>query len=252
MTKTDKNPFLWDIPVALVLLTRLPLPALPKDAFTNQARAVWAFGLVGLVVGAIAATVGWLAINAGLSVMAATGLVLLAQIVTTGAMHEDGLADTADGLWGGVTPARRLEIMGDSRIGTYGVLALILSLGLRWVALSAVLEVGMEVVIAVAVLSRAFMPLVMSALPFARADGLSRAVGRPDWRLSGTAALVMVVLAGAAFGSSAIIPIGLACLAVALLAALANAKIGGQTGDILGASQQVAEIALLLGFAALA
>ncbi len=251
MPKTDKTPYLWDIGVAFALLTRLPLPALPKPAFANQARAVWAFGLVGLVVGAIAAAVGWLAISAGLSVMAAAGLALLAQITITGAMHEDGLADTADGLWGGFAPARRLEIMGDSRIGTYGVLALIMSLGLRWVALGMVLKISPGLVIAIAALSRAFMPLVMSALPFARNDGLSRGVGRPGWRVSGGAALVVAVVAVTACGPSLIIPIGLACLAVALLAAISNAKIGGQTGDILGASQQVAEIALLLGVSAL-
>ncbi|MCF6233298.1 MAG: adenosylcobinamide-GDP ribazoletransferase [Rhodobacteraceae bacterium] len=252
MPKTDKTPFLWDIGVAFALLTRLPLPTLPKSAFANQARAVWVFGLVGLVVGAIGASAGWLAMHAGLPVMAAAGLVLLVQIIVTGAMHEDGLADTADGLWGGITPARRLEIMGDSRIGTYGVLALILSLGLRWVALAVVLTINPGLVTVTAALSRAFVPLVMSTLPFARADGLSRRVGRPGWWVSGGAALVVAVLAVMACGPSVITPIGLACLAVALLATISNAKIGGQTGDILGASQQVAEIALLLGFAAMA
>jgi len=250
MPNSDQSPKFLDLTVAFALLTRLPLPDLPKEGFANQARAGWAFGLVGAVVGLIAGVVGLFAMWLGLPDNAAAGLVLMAMIVVSGAMHEDGLADTADGLWGGTSPARRLEIMKDSAIGTYGVLALILSLGLRWAALSLLIGQSLLAVILVPALSRAFMPLVMSALPHARASGLSHQVGRPGPVLSCGAALAMAGLALAILGGSAIVPLVLAGMAVGGVAMLARAKIAGQTGDILGAVQQVAEIALLLGFAA--
>ena len=239
---------LRDCAVALVLLTRLPMPRLPTEAFARQARAVWAFPLAGLVVAGLAVAVGIAAAVVGLPPAPVAGLVLAVQVILTGAMHEDGLADSADGLWGGLERTRRLEIMKDSHIGSYGVLALILSLGLRWSALVALVAGGdWPVVIAVAMLSRAMMAGVMAALPNARDGGLSRSVGRPG---TGPAvlALALALLATWALAGPAVAGIGgaAAVLAACGAAALARAKIGGQTGDILGATQQVAEIAALL------
>lgn len=235
------------IGVALALLTRLPLPRLPDSAFARQSQAAWAFPLAGLAVAAPAAGLGALALAAGLPAAAAAGLILTVQILLTGAMHEDGLADTADGFWGGFTPERRLEIMKDSRIGTYGVLALVLSVGLRWVALTAAVQLhGLWIVPAVALLSRAGLPTLMCALPPARAGGLSRGVGRPDWLRAGLA-LGLGLGLGVALGGPEMIPAAaLVGLAVTGLAALARSKIGGQTGDILGAAEQLAQIAALL------
>lgn len=241
--------WIWDFPVALVLLTRLPLPHLPRAAFAAQARAVWAFPLVGLVVAVIAGGVGWAGLALRLPVWGAAGLVLAAQILLTGAMHEDGLADTADGFWGGLTPARRLEIMKDSAIGSYGVLALILSLGLRWGALTALVPLGPGPLIAAAAVSRAGLPLLMR-LPNARGSGLSQSVGRPGLVPCGAGLVIGCAVAGAATGGQFIAPALAAALALATLAALARARIGGQSGDVLGAGQQLAEIALLLGLAA--
>ncbi|WP_424980152.1 adenosylcobinamide-GDP ribazoletransferase [Leisingera sp. S232] len=236
-----------DFLLALVLLTRLPLPHLPPQAFQRQAKSVWAFPLAGLAVALPAALCAALALTVGLPAAIAAGLALTAQVLLTGAMHEDGLADTADGLWGGFTRARRLEIMKDSRIGAYGVIALILGLGLRWSALSALLATaGVWPLLALAMLSRAVMPVLMAALPNARTTGLSQGVGRPRalpcLLASGLAILLSLPLIGSAvFGTA------LAMAAATLgLGALAKAKIGGQTGDILGASQQVAEISGLL------
>ncbi|MFT4960036.1 MAG: adenosylcobinamide-GDP ribazoletransferase, partial [Paracoccaceae bacterium] len=151
-----------DIAVALVLLTRLPLPALPDHAFRRQAYASWAFPLVGALVAMIAGGIGWGAFRLGLPLAAAAGILLGVQIILTGAMHEDGLADSVDGLWGGFSRERRLEIMKDSAIGTYGVLALILSVGLRWVALTALIPLGIGAVLAAAILSRAVLPFIMT------------------------------------------------------------------------------------------
>lgn len=249
MPKTDESRnFPLDVAVAFALLTRLPLPRLPDAAFARQARAVWTFAIVGAVVALLAGGLGWGALALGLPGVAAAGLVLTTQIILTGAMHEDGLADTADGLWGGWTPERRLEIMKDSAIGTYGVLALILSLGLRWSALSLLLAGGIGPIIAAGALSRGLMPVVMTALPHARANGLSHGVGRPGWGVSSLACGLGLAIALGVCGLAVLLPIGMACAGVAMLTLIARAKIGGQTGDILGASQQVAEIACLLGF----
>jgi adenosylcobinamide-GDP ribazoletransferase len=260
MPKTDQEPkisqsLLLDIPVAFALLTRLPLPRLPDTAFEQQARAAWAFPLVGLVAALLAGGVGGFALWVGLPDAAAVGLVLGMQIIITGAMHEDGLADTADGLWGGWSAERRLEIMQDSAIGTYGVLSLILSLGLRWAALSVIVAGGniplVASIIAVGVVSRGLMPTMMMALPHARNIGLSHSFGTPGRAVSTIAASLATFIAIAVSGAAVLIPIGLACVGVTCVALIARAKIGGQTGDILGASQQIAEIIMLLSFAAM-
>jgi adenosylcobinamide-GDP ribazoletransferase len=240
------------IGVALALLTRLPLPRLPDGAFADQAASGWAWPLAGIATAAPAAVAGALALAAGLPPAAAAGIVLAVQIAATGAMHEDGLADTADGLWGGFTPARRLEIMRDSRIGSYGVLALILGIGLRWAALTGLMATGQWIgaLLAAAVLSRAVLPGLMTVLPPARPAGLSGSVGIPGRAVSLTALALGSALALACAGVAVALPALAAGLAVAGLARLARVRIGGQTGDILGAAQQVAETVLLLGLLA--
>ena len=239
-----------DIAVVLVLLTRLPIPALPDTAFARQARGTWAFPVAGVVVGGLAAAVAALALALGLGPMLAAGLALAAQVLLTGAMHEDGLADAADGLWGGQTPERRLEIMKDSRIGSYGVLALILGTGLRWAALTAVIgSFGVWVLPALGAVSRAGLPAMMAALPRARPGGVSDSVGQPPQGAAVLAAGLGLVCALPVLG---LVPTLAAALAVWRVARLARARIGGQTGDILGAAQQMAELAALLALAALA
>lgn len=242
----DFDPYVTDLRLACALLTRLPWPHLPDTAFAHQSRAAWAYPIAGMAVGALGALTGALAMGLGLSSQVSAGLVLVVLTMTTGAMHEDGIADSADGLWGGWTMERRLEIMKDSRIGAYGVIALILSLGLRWAALSIVVAVSPFVVIAVAAGSRAVMPVLMSTMPNARATGLSQSVGQPDMTraLVGLAVgiLAMIIFTGWSALPAAII----AAAAVTGFAMIARKKIGGQTGDILGASQQIAEIAMLL------
>ncbi len=216
------------------------------------AQAAWAYPLAGLVVGGIAALTGLVALGLGMPSNIAAGLVLAALILITGAMHEDGLADSADGLWGGWDAARRLQIMRDSHIGTYGVLALLLSLGLRWTALAALLATGDVVapILASAILSRAPMVVLMHSLPHARTDGLSHDTGRPTRRDAGIAAGLAVVFGLFCIGLG-VIPVAIVlCLVGVAIASLARAKIGGQTGDILGATQQVAEISVLLTLAA--
>ncbi|MBV9758851.1 MAG: adenosylcobinamide-GDP ribazoletransferase, partial [Alphaproteobacteria bacterium] len=120
---------LRDLVRAFALLTRLPTPSHRGEGAV--AGCVWAFPIVGATVGAIGAAAYWLACGVGMKPALAAVLALAAQVVATGGFHEDGLADTADGFGGGTTPAEKLAIMRDSRIGTFGVLALVLVLALR-------------------------------------------------------------------------------------------------------------------------
>lgn len=246
----DFRPHLSDGVVAIALLTRIPLPnaAFPTQGTRPAAHAAWAYPLVGLLIGGIAILAAFLALAIGLPPGIAALIALLAGILATGAMHEDGLADCADGFWGGWDPARRLEIMKDSQIGTYGVIALMMSLGLRWIALADLFatDAWIPIVLGAAVASRASMVCVMYALPPARTDGLSRQTGHPP---------KMAALIAIGFGLGALIlglpanpmlPIVIAAGATIAAALVARAKIGGQTGDVLGATQQGAETAILL------
>lgn len=239
-----------ELGTVFVLLTRLPMPHLSDEAFARSARAVWGYGIVGAVVGALGALCSVLAMSLGLPPAVAAGFVLAVMILSTGAMHEDGLADTADGFWGGHSPERRLTIMKDSQIGSYGTLALIVVTGLRWSALAGLVVTAPAAIIAAAALSRAAMPLVMHGLPPARHSGLSQSVGQPALPVTLAALAAGLVIAFFAVGTVAITSL-LLCLAISggcIL--LAKKKIEGQTGDVLGASQQLCETAVLCLFAA--
>ncbi|WGH79385.1 adenosylcobinamide-GDP ribazoletransferase [Jannaschia ovalis] len=238
-----------DLVSAGMLLTRLPVRGTPTDP---AARAAWAWPLAGLAVGLIAGLAGLIVGSLGFAPGVAGGAALIAMILATGALHEDGLADVADGFWGGFDRARRLEIMRDSRIGAYGVIALILSLGLRWLLLAEAAAQGaiLGLAVAAAMAGRAAMPVLMRWLPPARADGLSQGAGVPGARGTGIA-LGLGALALLLHGpAAALLAAALAGAAVLGLGLIARAKIGGQTGDVLGAGQQVAEIAVLAALTA--
>ena len=239
--------------LAVLLLTRLPMPRLADPAPT-LAQSVWAYPLAGLGVGAISALALAVLLALGLPPALAAGLAVTVQVILTGALHEDGLADVADGFWGGRERARRLEIMRDSRIGSYGVAALVLSLGLRWQAVAVLAAVSPVLagtgLIGLAMLSRAACGVVMAALPPARPEGMGRHAAGAAWPR---------VLAGGALATGACVGLGLpvgpvllvqAALVLALMQ-IARAKIGGQTGDVLGAAQQLAEIGGWLVLAAI-
>jgi len=243
-----------DLAMALGLLTRLPLPYPAYDATSMRpaAHAAWAYPLVGAIIAVIASAAAWVAQIVGLPPMAQAVIVLLVLITSTGAMHEDGLADCADGFWGGWTRERRLEIMKDSQIGSYGVVALVLSLLLRWSVITLMIQHDalLAALIGAAVVSRGAMVAVMYNLPLARATGLSGKTGRPSGAAVGMAAALAFV--GAMIVPDA--PFFGVCITTVLIvlgmARLAKSKIGGQTGDVLGATQQMTEIGVWLCLAA--
>jgi len=242
-----------DIWVALGLLTRLPLPERNWDTSRPAAAAAWAYPLVGLVVGSISCLIGAILIGLSVPHAMAAAAVILSQSLLTGAMHEDGLADSADGLWGGTTPERRLEIMKDSYIGAYGVIALIAGFALRWSALSALLGAGWlwVPVLVAAITSRHAMSYVMSALPNARESGLSNLTRRPTPAAPLIGAVISLIALVLGLGLTGLMVAPVVALGAFICIAIARAKIGGQTGDILGASQQVTEIMVLGAICAL-
>ena len=245
-----------DITTALMLLTRWPLPAPLTDALPPDpgrgAAAAWAWPVVGALVGAVAATAGGLALALGAPPGLVAALVLAAMALSTGAMHEDGLADCADGLGGGATREKRLAIMRDSRIGAFGTVALVLALVARWSALSALAAAGSlfwPLVVAAAA-ARLPMVLVAGLMAPARRDGLSVATGRPPARMMGLAA-GLVAVAGLAILGWGVVPLLFWVLVAPVpLIWLAARRIGGQTGDVLGGVEQLAEIAALTVVAA--
>lgn len=236
---------LHDLLSAFGLLTRLPLPQTTR----HRANAAWCWPLVGLGVGAVALGIGWLGLQAGVAPGTAAALTMGAGVMVTGALHQDGLADTADGLFGGWTPERRLDIMKDSHIGSYGTLALIIVSLALWSALGGLVAAEDWVAIAAAAaLSRAPMAVTMAALPNARKAGLSSSVGRPS-RGAAAIAVVLAVLicVGLTQDLRQTLAMVVACAVASLwVAVTAQRKIGGQTGDILGATQQLSLVAALI------
>lgn len=234
--------------VAAMFLTRLPV----RGPQAELAGAVVAFPLVGILVGALGGGAFWLATLAGLPPLASALIALAATVILTGALHEDGLADTADGL-AGHNAEESIRIMRDSRIGGYGVLAMIFSVGLRVSALAAIAD-SLAVVLAMAAagaMSRAAMPVVMLALPRATSTGLGAAAGKPAAADTFFGIAIAALLALALLGPvAALATLAAATVATLAIATLARRRLGGYTGDILGAVQQAAEITALLTLAA--
>lgn len=236
-----------DIGLSLVFLTRLRLPSSDFGG-RSLAEAIWAAPFAGLAVAVIGALVYAIVGALGLAAGPAAALALAATMLVTGCLHEDGLSDIADGFGGGRTREKKLEIMRDSRIGAYGAAALGISLLIRWSALSELASPGhiFLALLAAHAASRGLFGAFMHLLPPARPDGLSADAG------SVTAETAVV---GAALGAMALLALGLggAIAAVVLLGlvfaafrALCLSQIGGQTGDTIGALQQLGEIAVLL------
>ena len=245
---------LGDLQAVAASFTRLPVghpsPSRPLGP------ALWAAPLVGLLVGAVGGLGYWLAVRLGLPGFIAAVLAVALQLLVTGAFHEDGLADVADGFGGGRGAERKLEIMRDSRLGTYGALALAVLLLLRMGTIASLgTQAAFLALLAAGAAARAPLALVMRWLPPARRDGLGAGAGRPP-----PAAAVAALVLGAAILLAAVGPflgwaralVALAAVALVTIfwAMLSRRQIGGYTGDLLGALAATAEAAVLLAAAA--
>lgn len=245
----DPRDVLADVVACVGFYTRIPVPrSVPLPA--SFAAAQWAAPLAGLIVGLAGALAMCAALWLGLPATVAAVIALAATMLVTGALHEDGAADVGDGLGGGSTRERKLEIMRDSRVGAYGVCVLGVSLLARWSALAALAAAGGWMVaialIAAHAAARAPIPAFMAIVAPARLDGLSAGAGRPG-REASIAALALgalaLLLGGAAFALASAVVLALWFLA---LRRLAERQIGGQTGDVLGALEQGGEALILM------
>jgi adenosylcobinamide-GDP ribazoletransferase len=254
---------LADFYSCLGFFTRLPFPSAASGSEPHSlgtfSRAVRMLPVAGGLVGALAAIAMAAASRFGFPPPLAAPLAICSLVLLGGAMHEDGLADCADGFFGGATREHKLEIMQDSRIGTFGAVALVLSLYFRAASIALIAHesqgLACAVLIGAAALSRtaALMPLAL--LPPARETGAGFAAGKPERAALAVAACLAVVFALAPVLGGAYLGRSLAGIAAATGAAyavvvLARTQIGGQTGDVAGAAQQLSEIAYYLAFAA--
>jgi len=236
--------------LVLTFFTRLRLPESLGNHIDHDSRltdAVVFFPLVGFGIGLITGGVWYLSsmfLPAGVS----AGLAISVGLVLTGALHEDGFADCADGLGGSTDRAKTLEIMHDSRIGTYGGLALVVSVGLRWACIMALSPFsGVCALVISHTASRSSMPLAMKWSQYARTQGLGKlASGEvPDAQffISILVAFVCSVLFG---GIAGLIAVSIALISSWCFLKYLEARLGGYTGDGLGAMQQIAEITALI------
>lgn len=244
-----------DLVMALRFFSRLPTGNTPHQ-LPDLGRIAMALPLASVVIGGgpVLLLIGGTLI--GLPSFFAAALAVGAMVLASGAMAEDALADAADGLFGGHTTERRLEIMKDSRHGTYGVAALALFLMLRVAALGAMAAISPLVAgavwLAASIVGRSGGLWLAVALPAARADGASAAAGRLPMRSFAVgavfAAVLLFLLAGPA---TSLLGLGFALLlALAVITgwtALCRRLVGGQTGDLIGALVALVEIAVLTG-----
>jgi adenosylcobinamide-GDP ribazoletransferase len=239
--------------IAMAVLTRLPVGTDAQDELGAIAASGWAFPLVGAGIGGVVALAFFIAEALGCAALVAAGLAVLCGIALTGAFHEDGLADTADGFGGGRDRETKLAIMRDSRQGSFGILAIVFSVGLRAAALATVgdpIHAGLAL-LAAHTASRGFLPAAMHLMMPARADGLGFTAGRPSRSVASIAAAIGIAIALAALGPArGGVALILGAAGIVLAAILARRQIGGYTGDVLGAFQQIGEIVMLLVAAA--
>lgn len=260
-----------EILASAAFLSRLPLGRFTGENLPDFRKSAPTFGLAGLIVALPAVTIFLIAAFLSLPPFVTAIFTLATLVVTTGALHEDGLADVADGFWGGHEKEKKLTIMRDSTIGTYGALALIFTVALR-ISAFAVLMAAMEtfslacLLAGIIALSRAFIVWPWRALPAARleqnldadkeqtekdASGLSARYGQPSGdaflktMLCALPAFLLIVLSVGA--APALLALVCAALASYGLMRLAEHHIGGHTGDVLGATQQISEIGLYVG-----
>lgn len=242
---------------AMQFLTRIPTPQLAgfRPEWIQQSARY--YPLVGQIVGGVSALVLYGAAqiwNPWIAALLAVG----AGVVLTGGFHEDGLADTADGLGGGLTRARRLEIMKDSRLGSYGALALGLTLALRVAALAMLVQASPMLAAATLLaghgLGRAAAVAAMTVMPYGGDPGMAKE-GRPDRASWGGLSIALLIALWPLIFLP--VPAGVGGVAAGLIVAgvpvwLAWRLIGGRTGDVLGAVEQAFEIGFLLAVAGLA
>lgn len=237
---------------AVAFLTRLPVDRRGSIGPAGVARGVVAFPVVGAAIGGFAAAIAWttaLAFPVGVAAVAAVA----SELLVTGALHVDGLADTADG-YGGATRERALEIMRDHSIGSYGTAAMLVDLLLKTTIVAGLVSRpgGLWMLVAAGALSRGAAGVLGAVVPYARPAGGTGSVlgGHVAPSLAWFAGSVAVVIAWAAGGMRGVVGAAAVAVAAAVWARRCRRRLGGITGDTLGAAVEGAEaIVLLVGLA---
>lgn len=230
---------------ALMFYTRIPVPKGIDHSGDALNKATRYFPLIGIIVGGFAALIFWVSsfiLPPSISII----LSMIASVVITGAFHEDGFADVCDGFGGGYTIEQKLNIMKDSRVGTYGLLGLIFLMMMKYVLLMELSFNIIAVLIAIHALSRLSPVLLIYRLEYVREDALSKVkpIGKKikisELIIAIVFAILPLYLLGL-WGFALIIPL----LFIQWLSAwFFKRHLGGYTGDCLGAAQQMAEVFL--------
>jgi len=254
----SQSSHLWyEVRLCLGYLTRIPVFSVEYSGHSSLAQASWAFPVVGLFVGLVGAAALWLTDMFGLAAQLSALLALMVMTILTCALHESGLARTADSF--GLTGEReqRLAALADPRLGVFGMVALIAIFTARWLTLGDLVAIsfsdGVITLIAATAISRGVLPFIMHAVPDAQADGASLDTSRPEARPAGIALAISAILALFAFGfGGTIIMAVMVCLVAFIIVQMGKKLIGGQTGDVLGAVQQLTEVCVLVTAASFA
>lgn len=243
-----------DCRMAAMILTRLPGVATEYPEDRKIANSFAAFPLIGIVIAGLASIpTAFLALT-HIPDLAIVAFMLAISALITGGLHEDGLADVADSM-GGADPSKRLMIMRDSRIGAFGVIALILIITIQLACLADLLADGITILIggwlASSALSRSMMALQAWAYPSPDNNGFAHSVGRPDQLVMIISMITGLILALMISGSLAvIIAAGLASVVTYGLGYVMTRYIGGVNGDCLGATQMISASIILMVMAA--
>lgn len=248
----DVRRIIEDLYLAFSLLTRFPLPKSEIKTDASLTTAFWAYPVAGGAVGCVGAFVFWLAFSLSLGALPALVLAFCAMSLATGGFHEDGLADFWDGIGGGQTKDSKLDIMRDSRLGTYGALALILFFLLKLFLLN---EIFMRlnatfvicIFICVSILARAALVLPLLLLAPARSEGMAVVAAHPDLRTVGFGVVFFIIISLLLLGFWLTLTLLIGALAGGIFVVyLAERYLSGYTGDVLGATAMTVEITALI------
>lgn len=246
------NKLLDHLALTLAFFSRIPLPAAFGNRISHEAKlgeAAGFFPIAGLII-AIPVALVWFIASSYLPASIAAGLAIGLSLLITGGLHEDGFADCADGLGATQNRERAMEIMRDSRIGTYGSLALILSIGLRWAALTSLGPIsGILAILICNSGARSAMTIAMQFSNYARQDGLGKQANdmpQSSFIVAIAVAFIIALTAGWFWGVIALL---MGFVTSWLFLKRLEHRLGGYTGDGLGAMEQIAEITILITLA---
>lgn len=244
--------------IAMGFFTRIPMPSWVEVNSDRLNQASRYFGAVGIVVGGISALV-YLIANELFPSSIAIVFAMVASVITTGGFHEDGLADTADGFGGGWTLQDKLTIMKDSRVGTYGVLALVFALLFKFVLLSEIALYAPHLVVSALIVSHCLSRVLAASLifsePYVREDASSKSKPLAQSQTLNELAILLITGALVLWITGITAALGLCALLLVLRYLIIigfRRQIGGYTGDTLGAAQQLSEMTVYLFILALA